>query len=690
MKRLTINTIIPLALGCGLTLALLWLLGGPPVTDVLVISEAKGPERQPLWASDNIITVCLSGGCDYDTIQAAVDAASDGDEIRVAGGNYTDIHQRAGITQVVYISKTVTIRGGYTVTDWEAFNPDANPTILDAEGQGRVLYITGEISPTIEGLHITGGNAAGLGGGLGTTTDAGGGVYINAAAATISDCQVFSSTADWGGGLYLYQSDAVLNRNIVTTNTADYGGGLYLALSAASLSDNEVADNQAPTSGGGLYLLYGAPTLIGNTVISSTADWGGGLYLYQSDATLSGNTVTTNTAKWLGGGIRVALGAPMLTGNTVTTNTATYGGGLYLEESEATLEGNTVSGNTAAYGGGVYLRHSGAAFSGNMILSNTADSLGGGLCLHESEATLNGNTVAANTANYGGGLYLQESDASLSGNTLSANTANYGGGLCLVGNEPTLTNTVVADNQAHESGSGLIMWDGWPQLLHTTLARNTDGDGSGIYVASGSIALTNTILVSHTVGVCVASGTTATLESTLWWANDDNWDGEGTINHSGNHTGDPAFVAPDTDNYHIQWASAAIDAGVDAGVTMDIDGQPRPIPLGGGFDLGADEWTRPDFSSSRKTVSPEQADVGNVLTYTAVLLNSGFPSSTNFHSSSPSFTSTLFFDAIPTHHLHLGQCPGDVGGPHRRERNPLDGHRHAHSGGHYHLPRHRQ
>jgi len=38
------------------------------------------------------------------------------------------------------------------------------PTTLDAQRQDRVLYIIGDISPEIEGLSITGGNAAGLGG----------------------------------------------------------------------------------------------------------------------------------------------------------------------------------------------------------------------------------------------------------------------------------------------------------------------------------------------------------------------------------------------------------------------------------------------------------------------------------------------------------------------------------------------
>ena len=51
---------------------------------------------------------------------------------------------------------------------------------------------------------------------------------------------------------------------------------------------------------------------------------------------------------------------------------------------------------------------------------------------------------------------------------------------------------------------------------------------------------------------------------------------------------DPAFVDPDNGDYRIGAGSAAIDAGVDAGVTTDIDGETRPF--GAGYDIGADEW----------------------------------------------------------------------------------------------------
>jgi hypothetical protein len=51
---------------------------------------------------------------------------------------------------------------------------------------------------------------------------------------------------------------------------------------------------------------------------------------------------------------------------------------------------------------------------------------------------------------------------------------------------------------------------------------------------------------------------------------------------------DPVFVDPDSGDYHIGPGSGALDAGVDAGVYVDIDGEERPC--GAGFDLGADEW----------------------------------------------------------------------------------------------------
>ena len=95
-----------------------------------------------------------------------------------------------------------------------------------------------------------------------------------------------------------------------------------------------------------------------------------------------------------------------------------------------------------------------------------------------------------------------------------------GGGLYIEGDAPTLINNVVADNQATWLGSGIYIIRSAPRLLHTTIARNSGGDGSGIYITDNgcgeysTVAMTNTILFSHTVGITVTAGNIATLNAT--------------------------------------------------------------------------------------------------------------------------------------------------------------------------------
>jgi hypothetical protein len=635
MKRTSINVTIALFLGLGLTLVSLWLLGRSSS-----VALAQGP--------DGYSTYYVAPSCDgvplpcYTTLQAAVDAADDPEDVvKVAAGTYTDVSVRPRndvtttgvVTQVVYISKTVTIRGGYTTAFTDPPNPKANPTTLDAKGQGRVLYITGDpsassgqvISPTIEGLRITGGDAGELGGGL-WEYDAGGGVYAITAAITFSDNQLFSNSAYFGGGLALLSSNGTMLRgSVITANTADSGGGLFLNDSVATISGNTVVSNTAADIGGGLCLFSGNVTLSGNTVTGNSANIGGGLHLAASAATLSNNTVVSNTANYggglqlldadditfsgngirgnsaeYGGGIHLYNSAAMLSSNIITANTAySGGGGVMLDSSAALLNANTIISNTANnWGGGLYLYESAAELNNNMVTANASE-FGGGLLLNFSDATLSANTVVSNAADFGGGLFLNSSDATLSGNTVTANIATDGGGLCIYYNSnATLINNLVADNRVDNEGGGLYILGSSPRLLHTTIARNRGGDGSGIYLTDdaggySTVALTNTILVSHTVGITVTPGNTASLEATLWgsgtWANGTDWGGTGTIvTGTHNYWGDPAFVNPNLGDYHIGPGSAALDRGVDAGVTLDIDGDPRPV--GAGYDLGADEF----------------------------------------------------------------------------------------------------
>jgi hypothetical protein len=190
--------------------------------------------------------------------------------------------------------------------------------------------------------------------------------------------------------------------------------------------------------------------------------------------------------------------------------------------------------------------------------------------------------------------------ATLEGAQINDNTAGRDGGgvhFSPSTTDATLINSMLVRNQAGRQGGGLYIGGGPHQLVHATIAGNLGGDGSGLHVAGtgSTVALTNTILVSHTVGITVAAGNTATLDTTLWGtgptANELDWGGAGTIHTSTNLWGDPAFAA---DGYHLTLASAALDRLDDTLVDQDMDGNPRPrdgdCRGGPKTDLGAHEY----------------------------------------------------------------------------------------------------
>jgi len=488
------HLLLSLLLGLGLAVGLLLALGGRSAPAGAtsqhgpMLSEVKEPVRQPQRAAmaGSVITVCLGGGCDYSSVQDAVDGAVGGDIIKVAQGAYTGVQQRAGITQVVYISKSLTIQGGYTTTNWTTPYPLTQPTTLDAQGQGRVLVVTGAVAPILEGLRITGGDATGLGGGLGIASSgangAGGGAFVVTATVTFSNCTIFD--------------------NLASGSMVGYGGGLYLYFSPATLTNNAIYSNTAGSGGQG---------------------YGGGAYLEESDAALTGNAIYSNTA------------------SSVDTG---GGGGVQLEFCDAELTGNVIRDN---------------------IASASAWGFGGGLNLGDGGTELRDNVVRDNVA--------------------STSSKGKGGGIQAHG-APLLVNTVLVGNSsgttADSCGAGISVEFASVRMLHTTLHDNTGSDGSGICV-EGSVALTNTILTSQTVGITVTAGSTATLNGVLWHANSSgNAGGAGLINLSNEYTHTPAFAG---DGYHLTSGSYAIDRGVSSGVTDDIDGEARDTP-----DLGADEW----------------------------------------------------------------------------------------------------
>ena len=291
--------------------------------------------------------------------------------------------------------------------------------------------------------------------------------------------------------------------------------------------------------------------------------------------------------------------------NTIYSNTADLnGGGVYLSNSlDSTMSGNHIYWNmTGSDGAGVLVIYGDrSTLTSNQIYMNTASSNGGGgLVLRSSPtSTLTSNAIYSNTAGgYGGGIYIFDSDSTdLMGNWVYRNTVGtwHGGGINLtVSDNILLTNNMVLENRLNGTGNGagMVINSSTVHAVHTTVARNSGGNGQGVYVWNvGSLTMTNTILVSHTIGIGTL-GSSAVLTATLWgegpWANITPTMGGYMYIYTGtiNVEGDPSFVDPDSGDYHILPGSAASNQGVGTHVTRDFDGETRVGPP----DLGADEY----------------------------------------------------------------------------------------------------
>jgi putative cofactor-binding repeat protein len=246
---------LPISIGICLAIALLHAAGqqanaARPMEPAFIPSATV--RYVAATGSDN--GECSTPSFPCKTVQYAIDTAASGDEVRIASGVYNQVSLRAGVSQVAFISKTIRLSGGYTLTNWTIPDSTGNPTRLDAQGQGRVIYIRGSISPTVSGLTTINGNPLGLG--SLSERDRGGGIYIYGAEATISDCLILTNTASlFGGGIYLENSISVLDGNIIRNNQAgQYGGGVSAYFSEITLVENLIEENTTLTnSGAGIY-----------------------------------------------------------------------------------------------------------------------------------------------------------------------------------------------------------------------------------------------------------------------------------------------------------------------------------------------------------------------------------------------------------------------------------------------------
>ena len=542
----------------------------------------------------------------YDNVQDAIDAAgAPTDVVKVAGG-CGGVNTRGGGRQVAYIDKTLTLRGGYSTSDWSHSDPVAHPSTLSAEGFGRTIHIRGGVSPLIENLTIKGGNSAGLSGSE-WDKDAGGGIYSYESNPLITSCTIRNNTSPYeGGGVYLRKGAAMLEGNLITSNTANRGGGLFV--------------------------WQGKPVLLGNVFTVNRASGndpsGGAVLLDEADSNLQNNTLSENEALGAashagGGGLATDYGKLTAVGNRLTSNTVNTGskysiasgGGAQIMYSAVVFTDNEVLGNTNAvadqgYGAGVYAVASPSAsilrnvFVGNTFAPSTPTSTqgsgGGAFFGNCSGLVFNANHLTSNTAGSIGALYVYSCPGA------------------------RVANNMVIQNAAGQYG-GMFLGNGSVNLWNNTIVGN--GDTAVLVQYYGVVTAKNNIVAGHRYGVKVeGEGASAALDGTLWgtgeWGNTTETQGNVTIGSVNLH-GDPLFEDPAVQDFHITAGSPAVNAGVTVALTGDIDGDLRP--WGAGVDIGADEYIEASVGADLSVVKqgPATAVKDEVLSYTITVSNAG-------------------------------------------------------------------
>ncbi len=603
----------------------------------------------PVSSAGSVRYVAPGGSCGgqtpcYSSVQAAVDASAVGDDIRVAAGTYTGVNNTGGKPQHLYISKDLTITGGYTTTDWINSDPATNVTELQAQTLGRVVFVPEGVTAELYGLNLTYGNASGLGGHyIYYQVDAGAGIYAYKATLTLDTCQVLhnsTTSGGIGGGLYARESTLTIENSRFEDNTSGNGGAAYLYKSDSDIEDSEFIANQMSGIQLGDFALHveeGTLIFTGNSLDGNFTSSGAGSAMGVNELetmTISGNQILgTASGTKNESGITLSYSTGEFYGNYVANhrNTGVSVTGGYVEMTENEIAYN--NGEGAGSGGGVAfgassLYASEFTMTANYIHHNTdnySSGMGGGVYINgrtDNLAYLYGNIIQDNTSadgtilseyGSGGGVYINNgATVTLVGNLIQRNLARghvavgnhggAGGGVYISGNA-TLVNNIITDNQARFAGSGVYVNGSTPYLYHNTIANNIYSeteDGSGVYSnesasnAPGQPRLYNNIISNQTIGVYANKEDVTSLvfvENVLWHGNGQNTGGAGTIFVNDPHSGDPLYLDTDGYDYYIGTGSAAIDVGtnanIPAGITTDVANHPRIA--NGIVDLGAHE-----------------------------------------------------------------------------------------------------
>lgn len=254
------------------------------------------------------------GPADFNTIQAAINDANDGDTIIVADGTYTGTGNR----DIDFLGKAITMRS----------ENGPKKCIIDCNGTQAELH---------RGLYFHNGEGPD---------------------SVLDGFTITNGYAGYGGGICCENSSCpTIESNIIRDNCANRGAGIACVGSSPTIINNLIKENEAflldwaiPGVGGGISCRSSSPVIAHNAITGNRATGsGGGVSAYQSSPILHNNVITGNYAfgyvsifpsPGRGAGISCERSSLVITNNTISRNSA-YGIPQYSAEGGAIQCGNS-------------------------------------------------------------------------------------------------------------------------------------------------------------------------------------------------------------------------------------------------------------------------------------------------------------------------------------------------------------
>ncbi|MCK4413793.1 MAG: right-handed parallel beta-helix repeat-containing protein [Candidatus Eisenbacteria sp.] len=291
-------------------------------------------------ATGETYQVSPDGGGDYPTIQAAIDAALDGDTVELTAGTFIDDGNR----DIDYLGKAITVR-----------SQDGNPQacIIDCQGSERKPHRGFHFhSAEQDGSVLTG---VTIRNGWATLPPHGGAILCEEGSSPLITSCVFSGNRY--SAVYCCEgSSPAITACVFTQNEAQEGGGLYSEASSPSVSHCDFIQN--------------------------SAEWNGGAFLGSaSSATFSNCRFVRNSSAYSAGAVCFFYGSEpafvdCLFEENATSSSGSSGAVQFFCFVTGTLDGCTFVGNSAGTAGSIVstgkMSHTivtGCTFWGNSVPS---------------------------------------------------------------------------------------------------------------------------------------------------------------------------------------------------------------------------------------------------------------------------------------------------------------------------------